>query len=174
MFRLPPPFLWTPPTPQRIKGCSPLIISKEKSKRKNASRFAQTGCGPLRLLRALGGTRILQAAAPTAPPCIRHWRRSSPLQTRGCSPLIIPRQRSKRKNASRFAQRIFFASPICRPLSRCATAPRRGAGAADTAVSVTTPPVKMRLERPAGRDKREYKNNFSTDYGQSARGGHFK
>ena len=94
---------------------------------------------------------------------------------KGCSPLIIPRQRSKRKNASRFAQRIFFfASPICRPLSRCATAPRRGAGAADTAVSVTTPPVKMRLERPAGRDKREYKNNFSTDYGQSARGGHFK
>ena len=67
-----------------------------------------TDCGPLRLLRALGGTRILQAAAPTAPPCIRHWRRSSPLQTRGCSPLIIPRQRSKRKNASRFAQRIFF------------------------------------------------------------------
>ena len=67
-----------------------------------------TGCGSLRLLRALGGTRILQAAAPTAPPCIRHWRRSSPLQTRGCSPLIIPRQRSKRKNASRFAQRIFF------------------------------------------------------------------
>ena len=127
-----------------------------------------TGCGPLRLLRALGGTRILQAAAPTAPPCIRHWRRSSPLQTRGCSPLIIPRQRSKRKNASRFAQRIFFfASPICRPLSRCATAPRRGAGAADTAVSVTTPPVKMRLERPAGRDKREYKNNFSAIYGEA-------
>ena len=25
---------------------------------------------------------------------------------------------------------------------------------------VTTPPVKMRLERPAGRDKREIKNNF--------------
>ena len=67
-----------------------------------------TGCGPLRLLRALSGTRILQAAVPTAPPCIRRRRRSSPLQTRGCSPLIIPRQRSKRKNASRFAQRIFF------------------------------------------------------------------
>ena len=27
------------------------------------------GCGFLRLLRALRGTRILQAAAPTAPPC---------------------------------------------------------------------------------------------------------
>ena len=51
-----------------------------------------TGCGTLRLLRALGGTRILQAAAPTAPPCIRRWRRSSPLQTRGCSPLIIPKR----------------------------------------------------------------------------------
>ena len=109
-----------------------------------------TGCGPLRLLRALGGTRILQAAAPTAPPCIRHWRRSSPLQTRGCSPLIIPRQRSKRKNASRIAQRIFFSL-------------LRFAG----------PSVAAR-QLPAGRDKREYKNNFSTDYGQSARGGHFK
>ena len=110
-----------------------------------------TGCGLLRLLRALGGTRILQAAAPTAPPCIRHWRRSSPLQTRGCSPLIIPRQRSKRKNASRFAQRIFFFSLL------------RFAG----------PSVAAR-QLPTGRDKREYKNNFSTDYGQSARGGHFK
>ena len=39
-----------------------------------------TGCGSLHLLRALGGTRILQAAAPTAPPCFRRWRRSSPLQ----------------------------------------------------------------------------------------------
>ena len=131
------------------KGCSPLIIPRQRSKRKNASRFAQTGCGAQRPLRALSGTRVLLTAAPTAPPCIRRWRRSSPLH-------------------------FFLASPICRPLSRCATALRRGAGAADTAVSVTTPPVKMRLERPAGHDKREYKNNFSTDYGQSARGGHFK
>ena len=49
-----------------------------------------TGCGTLRLLRALGGTRILQAAAPTAPPCFGHWPRSSPLQTRGYSPLVTP------------------------------------------------------------------------------------
>ena len=27
--------------------------------------------------------RILLAAAPTAPPCFRHWRRSSPLLPRG-------------------------------------------------------------------------------------------
>ena len=51
------------------------------------------GCGSLRLLCALGGTRILQAAAPTAPPCFGRWPRSSPLQTRGCSPLVTPKQK---------------------------------------------------------------------------------
>ena len=50
------------------------------------------GCGSLRLLRALSGTRILQAAAPTAPPCFGRWPRSSPLQTRGCTPLVTPKQ----------------------------------------------------------------------------------
>ena len=97
--------LWTPPTSQRIKGCSPLIIPKEKSKRKNASRFAQTGCGAQRPLRALSGTRVLQAAAPTAPPCIRRWRRSSPLH-------------------------FFLASPIDRPLSRCGGSSPQGSGCA--------------------------------------------
>ena len=29
VFRLPPPCLWTPPTPQRAKGYSPLTIPKE-------------------------------------------------------------------------------------------------------------------------------------------------
>ena len=87
-----------------------------------------TGCGTLRLLRALGGTRILQAAAPTAPPCIRRRRRSSPLQTRGCSPLVTPMQKSKRKNASRFAKRIFRTSPIRRPLSRCGGSSPQGSG----------------------------------------------
>ena len=48
------------------------------------------GCGSLRLLRALDGTRILQAAAPTAPPCFGRWPRSSPLQTKGCTPLVTP------------------------------------------------------------------------------------
>ena len=36
---------------------------------KKASRFAQTGCGAQRPLRALSGTRVLLTAAPTAPPC---------------------------------------------------------------------------------------------------------
>ena len=39
-----------------------------------------TGCGTQHPLRALGGTRVLLAAAPTTPPCFRHWRRSSSLQ----------------------------------------------------------------------------------------------
>ena len=34
-------------------------------------------------------------------------------------------------------------------------------------LAVTTPSVKRRLERPAGRDKREYKNNISFKYAQS-------
>ena len=50
------------------------------------------GCGSLRLLCALRGTRILQAAAPTAPPCFGRWPRSSPLQTKGCTPLVTPKQ----------------------------------------------------------------------------------
>ena len=71
VFRLPPPYLWTPLSPQRVKGCSPLTIPKKKSKPKNASRCAKTGCGAQRPLRALSGTRVLLTAAPTAPPCIR-------------------------------------------------------------------------------------------------------
>ena len=41
VFRLPPPYLWTPLSPQRVKGCSPLTIPMRKSKHKNASRFAK-------------------------------------------------------------------------------------------------------------------------------------
>ncbi len=37
------------------------------------------GCGTQHPHRALGGTCVLLAAAPTTPPCFRHWRRSSSL-----------------------------------------------------------------------------------------------
>ena len=40
-----------------------------------------SGCGSLQLLHALDGTRILQAAAPTAPSCFCRWQRSSLLQS---------------------------------------------------------------------------------------------
>ena len=41
VFRIPPPYLWTPLSPQRVKGYTPLTIPKMKSKPKNASRFAK-------------------------------------------------------------------------------------------------------------------------------------
>ena len=87
VFRLPPPYLWTPLSPQRVKGYSPLTNPKKKSKPKNASRCAKTGCGAQRPLRALSGTRVLLTAAPTAPPCIRRRRRSSLLRIFCASPI---------------------------------------------------------------------------------------
>ena len=87
MFRISPPYLWTPLSPQRVKGCSPLTIPNRKSKRKKASRCAKTGCGAQRPLRALSGTRVLLTAAPTAPPCIRRRRRSSLLRIFCASPI---------------------------------------------------------------------------------------
>ena len=93
VFQLPPPYLWTPLSPQRVKGCSPLTIPMWKSNPKNASRFAKTGCGAQRPLRALSGTRVLLTAAPTAPPCIRRRRRSSLLRIFCASPNLRLRRR---------------------------------------------------------------------------------
>ena len=84
------------------------------------------GCGSLRLLRALRGTRILQAAAPTAPPCFGRWPRSSPLQTRGCSPLVTPKQLSSIQKIQVASLKDFLCSADLKPLSRCATAPPSG------------------------------------------------
>ena len=93
VFRFPPPYLWTPLSPQRVKGCSPLTIPKRKSKPKNASRCAKTSCGAQRPLRALSGTRVLLTAAPTAPPCIRRRRRSSLLRIFLCFSYLRLRRR---------------------------------------------------------------------------------
>ena len=93
VFRLPPPYLWTPLSPQRVKGCSPLTSPRRKSKPKNASRCAKTGCGAQRPLRALSGTRVLLTAAPTAPPCIRRRRRSSLLRIFLCFSYLRLRRR---------------------------------------------------------------------------------
>ena len=46
--------------------------------------FSVTGCGTQRLPRPLKGPCILRAAAPTTPPCIGHWPRSSLLQVPSC------------------------------------------------------------------------------------------
>ena len=83
------------------------------------------GCGSLRLLRALRGTRILQAAVPTAPPCFGHWPRSSPLQTRGCSPLVTPKLLGSIQKIQVASLKDFLCSADWKPLSRCATAPSK-------------------------------------------------
>ena len=85
---------------------------------KVSATFEAVGCGSLSLLRALRGTRILQAAAPTAPPCFGHWPRSSPLQTKGCSPLIIPKQLGSIQKIQVAALEDFCVPPILKPLSR--------------------------------------------------------
>ena len=92
------------------EGCSLLVAKENQKTTSDFDALEPTGCGTLRLLRALGGTRILQAAAPTAPPCIRRRRRSSPLQTRGCSPLLTPKRRAtpeKTEDSRLFGVKIF-------------------------------------------------------------------
>ena len=84
------------------------------------------GCGSLRLLCALRGTRILQAAAPTAPPCFGRWPRSLPLQTRGCSPLVTPKLLGSIQKIQVASLKDFLCSADWKPLSRCATAPPSG------------------------------------------------
>ena len=51
-----------------------IILRKRATRRKE-----YPGCGSRHPLRTLGGTRVLPAAAPTAPPCIGRRPRSSPL-----------------------------------------------------------------------------------------------
>ena len=77
-----------------------------------------TGCGTLRLLRALRGARILQAAAPTAPPCFGRWPRSSPLQTRGCSPLVIPKLLGSIQKIQAASRKDFLCSADFESLAR--------------------------------------------------------
>ncbi len=40
VFRIPPPYLWTPLSPQRVKGCSPLTIPKKWARKQKCWRFA--------------------------------------------------------------------------------------------------------------------------------------
>ena len=81
------------PFAEALPPCTFSFACQKRTRKAPATFEAReaAGCGSLRLLRALRGTRILQAVAPTAPPCFGHWPRSSPLQTRGCSPLVTPK-----------------------------------------------------------------------------------
>ena len=137
------------------------------------------GCGSLRLLCALRGTRILQAAAPTAPPCFGRWPRSSPLQTRGCSPLVTPKLLGSIQKIQAAALEDFLCSADLKSLARrnvratvCfhadVNAPA-GSQRQHMLFTVTTFPVKMRLERPTGRSKRKYKIIFPLNMPRATR-----
>ena len=101
----PPPYLWTPPTPQQVKDCTPLTILKKKSKHKKAS------------------------AAPVGAIALTLFRFSI------YSPSVATRQlpQGGADTPAALSQKAALQMPF----------------------SVTTPPVKMRLERSAERDKRE-------------------
>ena len=146
---------------------------------KVSATFEAAGCGSLRLLRALRGTRILQAAAPTAPPCFGRWPRSSPLQTRGCSPLVTPKLLGSIQKIQAAALEDFLCFAGFKSLARrnvrataCfyadANAPA-GSQRQHMPFAVTAFPVKMRLERSAERDKRKYKIIFPLNMPRATR-----
>ena len=146
---------------------------------KVSATFEAAGCGSLRLLRALRGTRILQAAAPTAPPCFGRWPRSLPLQTRGCSPLVTPKLLGSIQKIQAAALEDFLCSADLKSLARrnvrataCfyadANAPA-GSQRQHMPFTVTAFPVKMRLERSAERDKRKYKIIFPLNMPRATR-----
>ena len=125
VFRLPPPYLWTPPTPQRAKGCSPLTILKKKSKHKKASA-APVGAIALTLFSLLhlkplsrcatappGGAfppAKFTALPETFPPCQglslwESWQARQGLTERASPFPAAPRFRRKRRCKCRFPLR---------------------------------------------------------------------
>ena len=76
------------------------------------SRAAQKrnpGRGSQRLRRALGGTRILLAAAPTAPPCFCRWQRSSLLLFESTRPISLALLQNKNLSVLAYAEAFWWA-----------------------------------------------------------------
>ena len=135
------------------------------------------GCGSLRLLRALDGTRILQAAAPTAPPCFGRWPRSSPLQTKGCTPLVTPMMLGSIQKIQVAPLKDFLCCADLKSLARrnvMATAcfhadvnAPAGSQHQQMPFAVTTLPVKKQLRNGRSRFGVANKNTISAIYAQS-------
>ena len=92
VFRLPPPYLWTPPTPQRAKGYTPLTILKKKSKHKKASA-APVGAIALTLFSLLHLKPLSRCA--TAPP--RGSERARKLCGLAATLPVVPKAPSQRE-----------------------------------------------------------------------------
>ena len=100
VFRLPPPYLWTPPTPQR-NNCD---------RRQRRKQGAVVGA-------AASKTRV--------PPKARSGCWVPQPVAKGCSPLTILKKKSKHKKASAAPvgaiALTLFSLLYLKPLSRCAT-----------------------------------------------------
>ena len=74
-----------------------------------------TGCGTQHPHSALGGTCVLLAAAPTTPPCFRHWRRSSSLLriNSGIMIFISRLSRSAERSKRIFTRGVVTANDSC-------------------------------------------------------------
>ncbi len=76
------------------------------------SRAAQKrnpGRGSQRLHRALGGTRILLAAAPTAPPCFCRWQRSSLLLFESTRAMSLALLQNKNLSALAYVEAFWWS-----------------------------------------------------------------
>ena len=125
VFRLPPPYLWAPPTPQ-CNNCD---------RRQRRKQGAVVGA-------AASKTRV--------PPKARSGCWVPQPVAKGCSPLTILKKKSKHKKASAApvgaSALTLFSLLHLKPLSRCATAPPRGANAPGSfAVKPQTFPPCQRL-----------------------------
>ena len=74
-----------------------------------AAQKRSPGCGSQRLHRALGGTRILLAAAPTAPPCFCRWQRSSLLLFESTRPISLALLQNKNLSVLAYAEAFWWA-----------------------------------------------------------------
>ena len=100
-----------------------------------------TGCGTQHPLRALGGTRVLLAAAPTTAPCFRHWRR---LQLLRCGVGGVQRQGGGSRNTPPC---LWPSGASMRACGKQELSPQRRRFRRKQALQIpftfTTPPVKM-------------------------------
>ena len=71
------------------------------------------GCGTQHPHRALGGTCVLLAAAPTTPPCFRRWRRSSSLLAMFSGKIIFNSAFAERSAAMKAPVGLLSGRAVC-------------------------------------------------------------
>ena len=90
------------------------------------------GCGTQHPHRALGGTCVLLAAAPTTPPCFRRWRRSSSLLAMFSGKIIFNFAFAERSAAMKAPVGLLSGRAVC--VSRWRALPRQALRSAPNAI----------------------------------------